>query len=100
MKFRLYDYVGIYLLLMIKMKANILDWESCTKYLMKLLAYAWFYKLDDLEIWTYFELSRSHFFLNDFEQSEYFKTRSENNIIEPNTNSYRALAAREFMNEL
>ncbi len=64
MKFRLYEYVGVYLFLMIKMKANLLEWDSCVKYLMKLLAYSWLYKFDDLEIWTYFELSRSYFFLN------------------------------------
>jgi hypothetical protein len=56
--------MGIYLILMAKHKANLLEWDLCSRYLMKLLAYAWLYKFENLEIWVYFELSRSFFFMN------------------------------------
>lgn len=89
LKLKMFEYVGVYLMLMVKLKANLLEWDACTKYLMKLLAYSWFHNLDNLEIWVYFELSRSFFFLNLHYDSEYFKTRSEMSILEPKTNIYR-----------
>ncbi len=64
MKGKLFEYVGVYLMLMVKLKGNICEWEYCTNYLTKLLAYSWLYRFDNLEIWVYFELSRSYFFRN------------------------------------
>jgi len=64
LKSKLFEYVGVYLVLMVKLKANLLEWDLCTRYLMKLLAYSWLFRFDNLEIWVYFELSRSYFFMN------------------------------------
>lgn len=85
---------------MVKQKANLLDWDLSSRYLMKLLAYAWLHKFQNLEVWVYFELSRSFFFMSQHEVSEYFKTRSEMSIIEPTTNIYRGLMAKEFSQEI
>jgi hypothetical protein len=92
--------MGVYLILMAKQKANLLEWDLCSRYLMKLLAYAWLHKFQNLEVWVYFELSRSFFFMNQHDVSEYFKTRSEMGIIESNTNIYRELMAKEFSKEM
>lgn len=48
MKFKMYEFVGVYLFLMAKLKANLLEWEACISYLMKLLAYAWLHHMDNL----------------------------------------------------
>lgn len=94
LKLELYEYMGVYLILMVKQKANLLEWDLSSRYLMKLLAYAWLHMLQNLEVWVYFELSRSFFFMNQHEVSEYFQTRSEMSIIEPTTNIYRGLMAK------
>jgi hypothetical protein len=96
LKLELYEYMGVYLILMVKQKANLLEWDLSSRYLMKLLAYAWLHMLKNLEVWVYFELARSFFFMNQHDVSEYFQTRSEMSIIEPTTNIYRGLMATEF----
>jgi hypothetical protein len=63
LKHKINEYVGVYLISIIKLKANILEWEQSTQYLMKLLAYAWLFNMQDLEVWVYFELSRAYFFM-------------------------------------
>lgn len=44
MKWKMYDLVGVYLMMIVKLKANLLEWETATSYLTKLLAYAWLYR--------------------------------------------------------
>lgn len=62
-KYKLEEYFIIYLVLKIKLKTNLSEWEGALKLLSKLVFFSWMYSLVDLEIWCYFELSRAYFFL-------------------------------------
>lgn len=53
-RFKIEEYFIIFLYLKVKLKANLSEWENVTKLLSKLLAFAWTFKQQDLEIWCYF----------------------------------------------
>ena len=44
-KYKLDEYILIYLILMIKMKSNLNEWQSALGYISKLLSASWVYKL-------------------------------------------------------
>ena len=47
-KLRIYPYVPIFLIMMIKLKANQSQWEECLPLISRALSAAWLYKLNDL----------------------------------------------------
>ena len=57
--------IPIYLILMVKLKANQAQWKTCLSYISRALSAAWLYKLQDLEIWCSFEFGRAHFALGN-----------------------------------
>lgn len=53
-RFKVDEYFIIYLLMKIKIKTNLCEWEDSLGLLTKLVYFAWMYQLCDLEIWCYF----------------------------------------------
>ena len=76
LRMKLEEYITIYLILMIKLKSNLCEWPKVVSLISKALAAAWVYKLEDLEIWCYFEFSRAYFALGNTQACEFFKERS------------------------
>lgn len=66
-------YIPIFLILMIKLKSNQGHWESCLPLISRALAAAWLYNQPDLEIWCYFEFSRTHFAMGNTYSAEFFR---------------------------
>ena len=48
------EYLLVFLLIKIRIKSKLLEWQEVLKILSKLLIFSWYYKERDLEIWCYF----------------------------------------------
>ena len=66
-KRRLDIYIPIFLIYMTKLYINQGHWQNCLSFLSRVLSASWIYHLEDLEIWAYFEFSRAHFALGNYD---------------------------------
>lgn len=53
-RYKVEEFFIIYLLLRIKLKTNLSEWDDALTLLTKLVYFSWMYNLPDLEIWCYF----------------------------------------------
>ncbi len=100
MKLRMDLLIPIYLILMVKLKANQSQWKACLALLSRTLAAAWLHRLPDLEVWCYFEFSRSHFALGNYPDCEYFRSRSEMSVLEGTNSIFREMKEQELKNDI
>lgn len=99
-KYKSEEYFIIYLLLKIKLKTNLCEWQESLKCLTKLLFFSWLYSLTNLEIWCYFEFSRAYFFIQKEKEAELFRCKSENNTVQPKKSIYREVCVNGLTLEI